>query len=169
MKKVFFVGLLVFSLLINVSVGIVIARHWWLKHDTPDKDMLSSCPALSSQDVKSISGDWYDARQAIMATRKELHSKRAEVLDLVAANPGDLKPAEGAIQDMINLRAGLELQILQRVSKTMASLPPEKREAFLDFLKRRTCRMKGAGKGRGKMGGADCCPPEGGLRTGPGM
>jgi len=90
MKKVFFAGLLVFSLLINVSAGIVIAKHWWLKHDSRDKDMLSSCPALSSQDVKSISGDWYDARQSIMATRKELHTKRAEVLDLVAANPGDL-------------------------------------------------------------------------------
>ncbi len=169
MKKAFFVGLLIFSLLVNVSVGIVIARHWWLKQESRDRDMLYECPALSSQDIKSISGDWHDARQAIISTRKELHAKRAEVLDLVAANPGDLKPAEIAIQDMINLRAGLELQILQRVSKTMASLAPEKRAAFLDFLKHRTCRMRGAGKGMGNRGGAGRCLPEGGTRSGPGL
>lgn len=155
MKKAFFIGLLVFSLLLNISVGIVVARHWWFKQDTRDRNWLRSCPALSDQDVETISGAWHDARKSIMASRKELHSKRAEVLDLVAANPGDLKPVEGAIKEMINLRADLELQILNRVSQTMATLPPEKREVFLDFLKNRTCRMRNGVKGRGMRGGAD--------------
>ncbi|MFH0959882.1 MAG: periplasmic heavy metal sensor [Pseudomonadota bacterium] len=169
MKKAFFVGLLIFSLLINLSVGIVVVRHWWFKPDTRNNDILRACPALSSQDVKNISGAWHETRQAIMAARKELNSKRAEVLDLIAANPGDLKPAEAAIQEMINLRAALELKTFTRVSQTMASLPPEKREAFLDFLKNRTCRMRGPGNGFDKRGRPGRRSPEGGPRNGPEM
>lgn len=169
MKKAFFVGLLIFSLLVNISVGVVIARHWWHVQKRTVIN-LTECPALSSDDVQKISSTWSGpAKLGIMQTRRELLSKKAEVLDLIAANPGDLKPAENAIREMINLRSSLEQKTLDRISHTMASLEPEKRMAFLEFLKNRTCTMKGPGKGFGKRGGPGCCPPDEGARTGPGM
>lgn len=169
MKKGLFVGLLIFSLLINVSVGIVIARHWWHVQKRTVMDP-TECPALSGDDVQKISQTWSGpSKIGIMQTRRDLMTKKAEVLDLIAANPGDLKPAENAIREMINLRSELEQKTLDRISHTMASLEPEKRAAFLEFLKQRTCRMRGRNKDFGRGGEPGCCPPGDGIRTGPGM
>ena len=161
MKKAFFVGLLIFSLLANISVGAVILRHWWLKPGNFEAQLARECPVISKADMKKMSQFWSKtAKQGIIKTRRELNAKRAEVLDLIAQNPGDLKPAENVIKEMIDLRASLENQILEKVSMTMATLPPEKREVFLEFLKHRTCRMMGRGRGFGK-GGRGCCPAAG--------
>ncbi len=158
MKKAFFVGLLIFSLLANISVGVVIVRHWWWKPGDFEAQLTRECPVISSADMKKMSQIWSKtAKQGIIKTRRELNAKRAEVLDLIAQNPGDLKPAENVIKEMIDLRASLENQILEKVSMTMATLPLEKRQAFLEFLKHRTCRMMGRGRGFGK-GGRGCCP-----------
>ncbi|MGC8659985.1 MAG: periplasmic heavy metal sensor [Desulfomonilaceae bacterium] len=163
MKRVFFIGLLVFSLLANISVGVVILRHWWFQPGNFEAELAKQCPVISSEDMKRMSQIWSKtAKQGIIKTRLELNAKRAEVLDLLAKNPGDLKPADKAIKEMIDLRSSLTYQILQKVSGTMATLPPEKREAFLEFLKHRTCRMMG----RGRRG---CCPPAGPPCSGPGM
>jgi hypothetical protein len=169
MKRAFFVGLLVFSLLVNASVGVVIARHWW--HEKKYNAIESTeCPALSREDLQKISKNWSgETKMGIMKTRRELQSKRAEVLDLIASNPGNLKPAQSAIHELINLRAVLESQILERISQTMASLPHEKRMAFLEFLKHKTCRMKGSGRGIGPGGGRGCGPPGEGPCKEPGM
>lgn len=104
MKRAFFVGLLIFSLLVNASVGVVIARHWW--HEKKYNAIESTeCPALSSEDVQKISKSWSgDTKMGIMKTRRELQSKRAEVLDLIASSPGNLEPAQSAIHELINLR-----------------------------------------------------------------
>ena len=161
MKKVFFVGLLIFSLLVNISVGVIIARHWLQRPAKFAAELSKECPVISSDDIKKMSQIWSrEAKLGIIETRHELNSKRAQVLDLIAQNPGDLGPAQGAIREMIDLRASLENQILEKVSKTMVTLPPEKREAFLEFLKHRTCRMMRPGRGFGK-GGPGCCPPGG--------
>ena len=161
MKKAFFVGLLIFSLLANISVGVVIVRHWWWKPGDFEAQLTRECPVISSADMKKMSQIWSKtAKQGIIKTRRELNAKRAEVLDLIAQNPGDLKPAGNAIKEMIDLRASLENQILEKVSMTMATLPLEKRQAFLEFLKHRTCRLMGRGRGFGK-GGPGCCPPAG--------
>ncbi|MGA8830350.1 MAG: periplasmic heavy metal sensor, partial [Desulfomonilaceae bacterium] len=136
MKKAFFVGLLIFSLLANISVGVVIVRHWWWKPGDFEAQLTRECPVISSADMKKMSQIWSKtAKQGIIKTRRELNAKRAEVLDLIAQNPGDLKPAENVIKEMIDLRASLENQILEKVSMTMATLPLEKRQAFLEFLK----------------------------------
>jgi len=161
MKKAFFVGLLIFSLLANISVGVVIVRHWWWNPGDFEAQLSRECPVISSADMKKMSQIWSKtAKQGIIKTRRELNAKRAEVLDLIAQNPGDLKPAENVIKEMIDLRASLENQILEKVSMTMATLPLEKRQAFLEFLKHRTCRMMGRGRGFGK-GGRGCCPAAG--------
>lgn len=169
MKRAFFVGLLMFSLLVNASVGVVIARHWW--HEKKFTAIESTeCPALSTEDVKNISKSWSgETKMGIIKTRRELQSKRAEVLDLIASNPGNLKPAQDAIHEMINLRAVLESQILERISQTMASLPHEKRMALLEFLKHRTCRMRRSGRGSGPSGDRGCGPPGSGPCKEPGM
>lgn len=169
MKRAFFVGLLVFSLLVNASVGVVIARHWWHEKKFTAIE-LTDCPALSTEDVKKISKSWSgETKMGIIKTRRELQSKRAEVLDLIASNPGNLTPAQDAIHEMINLRAVLESQILERISQTMASLPHEKRMALLEFLKHRTCRMRRSGRGLGPIGDRGCGPPGAGPCREPGM
>ncbi|MGC8602889.1 MAG: periplasmic heavy metal sensor [Desulfomonilaceae bacterium] len=160
MKKLFFVGLLVFSLLANISAGVVIARHWWQTPTNFETQLSKECPIISNDDIKKMSPIWSrKAKQGIIRTRQELIAKRAQVLELIAKNPGDLKPVENDIKEMIELRGSLENQILEKVSKTMATLPPEKRQAFLEFLKHRTCRMMGRGRGRGfGKGCPPCCP-----------
>ncbi len=169
MKRAVFIGLLIFSLLANVSVGVVVFRHWWFKPGNFEAELTRECPVISSADMKRMSQIWSKtAKQGIIKTRLELNAKRAEVLDLIAKNPGDLKPAENAIKEMTDLRSSLTNQILEKVSRTMATLPPDKRQAFLEFLKHRTCRMMGPGRGfcKGRRG---CCSPAGPPCNGPGM
>ena len=55
MKKAFFLGLLIFSLLANISVGVVILRHWWWKPGNFEAQLARECPVISKADMKKMS------------------------------------------------------------------------------------------------------------------
>jgi hypothetical protein len=83
--------------------------------------------------------------------RRKILDKNREIVELIAKNPDNPAAAEKAVNEMITLRAEAERRALQRISSIMAGLPPDKREAFVSFLKNRACMGPGMGRMRGPM------------------
>ena len=90
-----------------------------------------------------------DGPGPMVELRSRISEKRAEALDLLAANPGNFEAAETKIVDLVALTGQMERQAAARISKVMADLPDEKRQEFLAFLKARAAFGPGMGFGRG--------------------
>jgi len=141
MKSVIFKGVLVFSLALNAAVGFVVVRHVWYSHQLA----VDTQPLVPSAVVADLPGDSPDAKgiRAFREKQRLLVEKKAQVLDLIAARPGDLSNAQGAIDELMVLRMQMERAALARISRIMAWMPEERRAEFLANLKNRACRGPG--------------------------
>ncbi|MGO9566927.1 MAG: hypothetical protein ACLP5H_05245, partial [Desulfomonilaceae bacterium] len=88
--------------------------------------------------------------------------KNFQLLDLIAKDPVDTVAVEKSVNELIDLKRKTEKEAIARISNVMAALPPEKRQAFVVFLKNRSCMMPGMefgrGGGPGWRGGMGPCP-----------
>ena len=94
----------------------------------------------------------------MMEARNQILEKNFQLLDLIAKDPVDTATVELRVNELIDLKRKAEKEAIGRISSTMAALPPEKRQAFVVFLKNRSCMMPGMDFGRGGgPGGAEVC------------
>ncbi len=91
----------------------------------------------------------YDGACPVVELRSRINEKRAETLDLLAANPGNPEAVEPKLRDLAALTVQMERQAAARIGKVMAALAGEKRQEFLTFLKARAVFGPGMGFGRG--------------------
>ena len=150
MRRTVFIVLFAFSLSMNLAVGATVVWHLW--HTKPSEAPLDlSISALNRDDVKQISDVLPRQRRIeMMKIRRKIQEKKLEVLELIARNPGNLNAAEQKIDELVQLRGQLEKQALTRISEVMVNLPPERRSAFLGFLRNRACMGHGMGYGMGR-------------------
>lgn len=159
MKKTIFVGLFIFSLVLNFAVAATLGWHVW-KGASFRSGPQPPGAEVSKEDFRQIRKVMSAQNgSTLMETRQQIIQKNAELLDLVARNPGDVSAAEAKIKELAALKEQMERRAIARISSVMASLPEEKRQAFLVLLKNRACMMPGMGMGRG--GG--CGPMQGGM------
>lgn len=160
MKSWVFKGVLIFSLALNAAVAFVVVRHVW----TSRQLAVDAQPFASPAVVEGVPGDSPDpvGMREFREKQRMLIDKKVEVLDLIAAHPGDLSAAQKSIDDLLILRTQTERAALARISRIMASMPEDRRPEFLARLKNKACRgpgMMGPGghgrKGRGPMMGPE--------------
>ncbi len=164
MKSLVFKGILIFSLALNAAVAVRVVRHVWsIRHIALDTQPIVSPVVV--QDLPVESTDPVGMRE-FREKQRRLMDKKVEVLDIIAAHPGDLSPAQKSIDELLILRTQMERAALARISRIMASMPEGKRPEFLARLKNRACRgpgMMGPGgpgrKGRDHMMGPENAEP----------
>lgn len=155
MKKTVLIGLFIFSLALNLAVAATLGWHLWKENraqvlqGTPGKE-------LSEEDIRQIRNVWLDrGPAAMMETRRKIMEKQLELLDQIARNPGRPEAATQRLNELTALKVEMEKEAVARISHTLAALPQDKREAFMTFLKTRSCMGPGMGmrhRGRGGMG-----------------
>lgn len=149
MKKAIITAIFVFSVVLNLAVAGTLGWYYWGVRTQP------AFP--SAVDSKLTVADFRIIRKQCMCDgpgpmtqlRRRISEKRAEALDLLAANPGNPDPAEPKIRELVALTEKVEMQAAARISKVMAALPDEKRRDFLAFLKARAAFGPGMGFGGG--------------------
>ena len=67
----------------------------------------------------------------VMDLKQKIIEKKLEVLELLAKNPGEPGVAEQNSEELTGLSGQMEGEAA-RISKVMAALPVEKRDAFLE-------------------------------------
>lgn len=153
MKKIIVAGLLIFSLALNIAVAATLGWHFWLR----DRFYPDLQRTESSFGVEDFSGTRKPGpaslRGKMMETRTKIMQKRAEIIDLIAKDPGNPHAADKALQELSALKGEQERQAVERISAVLASMPEEKRQAFLELLRSRTCMGPGMGMGMGRRGG----------------
>lgn len=153
MRRIFFIGVFVFSLALNIAVAATLGWHIWRERSLAEAPVAQG-PTLSQMDVRQISEMMpQQRRQWMMQARQQILEKKSEVLDQIARNPGNLQAVEPAVKELLDMRNDVERQALARISLIMGNLPEEKRAAFLAFLKSRACVGDGMGWGRGRHRG----------------
>jgi Spy/CpxP family protein refolding chaperone len=159
MKKTIFVGLFVFSLVLNFAVAATLGWHVWREGSFRAEPQMQGVGVTKDdfQQIRKVMSAQNGS--TLMETRQQIMQKNAELLDLVARNPGDVAAAEGKIKELTALKEQMERRAIARISTVMASLPEDKRQAFLVLLKSRSCMMPGMGVGRGGR----CGPGQGGM------
>jgi hypothetical protein len=164
MKSLVFKGILIFSLALNAAVAFVVVRHVWSSRQLA----LDTQPIVSPAVVEGLPVQSTDpvGMREFREKQRRLMDKKVEVLDIIAAHPGDLSPAQKSIDELLILRTQMERAALARISRIMASIPEDKRPEFLARLKNRACRgpgMMGPGgpgrKHRGPMMGSENAEP----------
>ncbi len=166
MKKAILTGVFVFSLTLNLAVAITLVRHLWVERTSPSA-LGNGAPALTNQDVERIRKlSLRNGGPATIQARSEILAKNFELLDLIAKHPSDTAAVEQRISELIKAKGKLEKDAITRICAVMAALPPEKRQAFVVFLKNRCCMMSGMcfgrggwRRGRGRSGGMGSCGP----------
>ena len=139
----------VFSLVLNVAVAGTLVWHWWAQ----DRGLGfpgSQAPALKTLDLQEMKMLWSsDWRAKMMENREKILEKRRDVLDLIAQDPDNPSAADKALEEVSRLKAQQERMAVERMRTMMAAMPAEKRQAFVQFMKDRTCMGPGMGMGRG--------------------
>ncbi len=158
MKRVFLTGVLIFSLALNLAVGLTISWHLWGMRCSGPFGVDPACP-LTKSEFQEVRRLWTENRQAPMKERmQQITAKHAEILDLIAKSPDNPQVADKAVEELVELKAQTEKECIQRIAQIAAKLPQEKRQAFLEFVKSRACMGPGMGLGRrGRHGGRGCC------------
>ncbi|MEW6350430.1 MAG: periplasmic heavy metal sensor [Thermodesulfobacteriota bacterium] len=159
MKSLFLTGLLIFSLALNVAVGMTIGWHLWETRRAETLGVGADCPLTKSewQEVRKL---WKETRQASMRDRmQQITAKHGEILALIAQSPEDPQTADKAVEELVELKGRIERECIQRIAQIAAKLPAEKRQPFLEFVRGRACMGPGLGLGRkGRFSGRGCCP-----------
>jgi len=162
MKRAFWISIFVFSLALNFAVAATVGRHLWFER----RSSAAGDPgvsSLTSEDVKQIRELCLRHNGAAMIeARNKILEKNFQLLDLIAKDPVNTAAVEHSVNELIELKRQTEKEAITRISNTMAALPPEKRQAFVVFLKNRSCMMSGMdfdrGGGPGKRRGMGLCP-----------
>jgi hypothetical protein len=162
MKKAIWIGIFVFSLALNLAVAATLSRHLWFQN-LPPASGDTGTPTLTRGDVEQIRSICLKHNgAAIMEARNQIIEKNFQLLDLIAKDPVDATTVELRVNELIDLKRKTEKEAISRISSTMAALPPEKRQAFVVFLKNRSCMMSsmdfGQGGGPGRRGSMRPCP-----------
>ncbi len=165
MKRAYLIGLLIFSLTVNIAVAGVVAWRYWTARYAPASELAGP---LSRSDLNRIRTKWgANGGGGMRQYWQAVSEKNAEILDRLAANPDNLEAVREPVRELIELRAEAEWESVKRLSRIMRDLPEEKRAAFLAFLKSRACMgPRHRGHGRGMRGG---CPPGKGCPPGSGF
>ncbi len=147
MSKILFTGAFVFSLALNLAVAGTLGWHWWRARLLPRPDLPAQEMPLTRQEWKQLRQARHGAEER--AAMAKILAKRAEVFDLLVANPGDSRAAEKSVNELIAMRSEMEKQAFADLTRILANLPEEKRAQFLAFLKSRACRGPGMGMRHG--------------------
>lgn len=150
MKSLVWKGVFVFSIALNVAVASTVGYHLWRVHGWYSEPGYNIPAQFFGTETKQAleKPEATFSRTELQEKRRRLQEKKKQVLDIIAAHPGDLEPAKAQIEELIRLQAQMETAALVRISKIMAELPSEKRQQFLVTLTNRACRGPGM-KGRG--------------------
>lgn len=152
MRKTLLTVAFIFSLALNVAVAGTLVWHWWVQ-DRGLEPQGRRTPAMASLDLQDMKNFWpSDWRARMMENREKIMQKRRDVLDIIAQNPGNLSAADKAVEELGSLRAQQERMAIERMSAMMAAMPTEKRQAFLQVMKERTCMGPGMGMGHRGFG-----------------
>ncbi len=159
MKRAFFTGLLIFSLALNLAVGLTVAWHLWEARGAGHLQVDAASP-LTRSEFREVRRLWQETREAPMRERMgQIAAKHGEILDLIATSPDHPQIADKALNELVQLKAQTETECIRRISQILTKLPPEKRQTFLAFVRNRACMGAGMGFGRGgRPGGKGCCP-----------
>ncbi len=151
MKSALFKLVLTFSLALNIAVAGTVGWHLW-KENLPIGSKISGPPEIGEMDFREIRKLINKNGPARMGEiRRRVQEKKEQVLDIIAGNPANLNAAEPHIQELLSLRSEMEREALTRISKAISMMPPERRAAFVAFLKKRSCgpgMMPGGRRGR---------------------
>jgi hypothetical protein len=151
MKSPLFKLVFAFSLLLNAAVVGTVGWHLWRDHP-PIGSTNFGAPEIGEMDFREMRKFMNKNGPARMGEiRRRFQEKKEQVLDIIAGNPSNLKAAEPHIQELLTLRSEMEREALTRISKAISMMPPEKRGAFVAFLKKRSCgpgMMPGGRRGR---------------------
>ncbi|MFC1835075.1 hypothetical protein ACFL2Q_10105 [Thermodesulfobacteriota bacterium] len=138
MKNVLFVGLLIFSLVVNVAVVATLVWHKWSQ---PSELSLpeNGKTEISRGEVRRMIMRHHGRRGPghMRKYRRAAREKYSELLDTIAENPGRPDLAKKQFEELMALRARAEYQALERIGSVMAELPEHQKKKFLRFLKRR--------------------------------
>jgi hypothetical protein len=150
MKKILFFTIFIFSLILNLAVAATLGWHFFGNKHRP-LDVPATESRLTDEDFKFIGRCCMKngAPNIMMDLRQKIVGNKLEVLELLARNPGDPGVAAKKIEELTALSGQMEGEAAKRISKVMAALPVEKRDAFLTFLKNRSCTACGPGMNRG--------------------
>jgi hypothetical protein len=148
-KRALIIGVFVFSLVLNAATLATLGWHLWA-----EKRFAATAPTvdapLGRKDLKDIYRLWPNSVRANMRELKmQIRAKRVEMLDTIAANPGNPQAAEKSMREFSALRDQMERQALVTLSEVLANLPPEKRDALVAHLKSRTRLGPGMGPDMG--------------------
>ncbi len=156
MKRIALITIFMFSIVLNLAVAASVGWHFFAaKHSA--LEIPATDNRLTEDDFKIIGRCCMQSGgpKIMMDLRQKIVGKKAEVLDLLAKSPGDPRVASNKLDELNSLTGEMEKQAATRISQVIASLPPEKREAFLIFLKNRMAMGFGPGMSRG--GACRCC------------
>jgi hypothetical protein len=158
MKKTVFISLFVFSLALNLAVAATLGWHLW-QDNSARLGQDPSGPVLSDDDLRRIRHLWMSSRpEGMMEIRTKIMEKQLDLVDQIAKHPGRPEVADQQLKELAALRTEMEKQAVARISRTLAELPQEKRQAFVAFLKTRSCMGPGMGMRRQGRGGMGPCP-----------
>jgi hypothetical protein len=159
MKRTVFISIFVFSLVLNLAVAATLGWHI-LQENRTKVSYAPPTPALSDNDLRLLRNAWVSSRPtAMVETRRKIIEKQLELLDQIAEDPGHPEVATRQLNELNALKAEIEKQAVARISRALAELPPARRQAFIAFLKSRSCMAPGMGMHRCRgMRGMGCCP-----------
>lgn len=139
MKRAVFLTIFIFSIVLNLAVAATLAWHF-LGARLGSSDLPAVETNLTPKDFKFIGRCCMQngPPRLVMDLRQKIVEKKAELLDVLAKNPGNPSVADAELEQLTALSAQMEREAAKRISKVMAALPADKRAAFLIFLKNRT-------------------------------
>ncbi len=157
MKSIIFKGLFVFSVGLNLAVIGVVAWKW--SQRSKMFPIGSDGSALSRYEARQIKHKWWAVMGEDMGTdREKVAAKYSEIIDMIASSPNVPNAFTEELDELIKLRGAMERRAILNLRRVFRELPPDKRQAFAGFLKRRTCFGHRPGSGRGHKGKRRGCP-----------
>jgi len=152
MKRVIFIGIVIFSLALNAAVAATVGWYYWKYHswEKEAEQSFAATAALTGEDLQTIRQMWTpDARMKMMEMRKRILVKNSEVINAISRHPGNMAAADKEINELLALRGQMEREAYTRMSTILANLPADKREAFTGFVRNRCCVARGMSRGMG--------------------
>ncbi len=152
MRSFIWKAVCVFSLVLNAAVVVSVGYHLWSSYGWFGRQLTAGAPESLPDDVKRAmdAPEGAISKKEMREKRRLLMEKKSEILDMIAAHPGDISAIKPRIDELLQLQAEVETAALTRISKVMAQLPEDKRQQFLSAIKSRACKgpaIGGAGFG----------------------
>ena len=166
MKRQILIGLFIFSVILNVAVGSTLIWHLWMEPGIPPSSTENGSK-LSANDLKRIRTGWgSNGPGDLWKKRQHIMDKKAELIDVIARDPNNEPAIQKKLNELIALRAQVEKDALNKVRHILSTLPEDRRQVFLNFIRNRACMGPGMGLGPG-MGMGRGRGPRGMMMRGP--